>query len=83
MGVIDILQEYTSRKMLESQYRLVQASSRNEPSCVKPSAYSERFLSFFDEYTSNGREDSEGLEMTLDIHKNKQKKKKDHRFAEV
>ena len=82
MGVIDILQEYTSRKMLESQYRLVQASSKNEPSCVKPSSYAKRFLRFFDEYTSNGRDDSEGLEMTLDIHRNKQKKK-NHRFAEI
>lgn len=85
MGVIDILQEYNSRKMLESQYRMVQASGRAEASCVKPSAYGERFLSFFDEYTSNGRDDSEGVEVTLDIHNKQQqhKKKRDHRFAEV
>lgn len=69
MGVIDILQEYTGRKILESQYRLATASNKNEPSCVKPSSYAKRFLRFFDEYTSDGREDSEGLEMTLDIHR--------------
>lgn len=72
MGVIDILQEYTTRKILESQYRLVQTHSRTEPSCVPPAIYSKRFLDFFDEYTSNGQADeSEGLEMTLDLHKKK------------
>jgi 1-phosphatidylinositol-4-phosphate 5-kinase len=71
MGVIDILQEYTARKMLESQYRMVQTHSRTEPSCVRPALYSARFLEFFDEYTSNGQEDGEGLEMTLDIHRKK------------
>lgn len=84
MGVIDILQEYTPRKMLESQYRLVSAANKNDPSCVKPSSYAKRFLTFFDEYTTSGRDDSEGLEMTLDIHKkNSFSNKKDHRFAEV
>jgi hypothetical protein len=71
MGVIDILQEYTTRKMMESQYRLIQTHSPDEPSCVKPSIYAERFLDFFDEYTSDRRDHSEGLEMTLAIHQKK------------
>jgi 1-phosphatidylinositol-4-phosphate 5-kinase len=85
MGVIDILQEYTSRKMFESQYRMVQAAGA--ASCVRPQSYGERFLRFFDEYTSNGIDDSEGLEMTLDIHNSKKKrgpsKTKDQQLAEV
>jgi hypothetical protein len=85
MGVIDILQEYTSRKMFESQYRMVQGAGA--ASCVRPQTYGERFLRFFDEYTSNGRDDSEGLEMTLDIHNSKKNlgasKTKGHKFAEI
>jgi 1-phosphatidylinositol-4-phosphate 5-kinase len=51
MGIIDILQEYNSRKLLESHYRLMQTSGKYEASCVAPSFYAERFLSFFDEFT--------------------------------
>ncbi|KAL7578372.1 hypothetical protein ACA910_012774 [Epithemia clementina (nom. ined.)] len=70
MGIIDILQEYNSRKMVEAQYRLFQASGRAEASCVDPTTYSHRFLEFFDEYTSRG--DTEGgVEMTLSLHESR------------
>jgi 1-phosphatidylinositol-4-phosphate 5-kinase len=51
MGIIDILQEYTSRKALESRYRRFQSVGRMAPSCVPPEEYGQRFLKFFDEYT--------------------------------
>ena len=48
--LIDILQEYNSRKMLETGYRSFR-SKRLEASCVAPSDYGDRFVRFFDEYT--------------------------------
>jgi len=51
MGIIDILQEYTSRKVVESKYRMMQTQGKPEASCVSPHSYGERFLRFFDEYT--------------------------------
>jgi 1-phosphatidylinositol-4-phosphate 5-kinase len=51
MGVIDILQEYTSRKALEAQYRSIQSHGKPEASCVPPGDYAGRFLQFFDEFT--------------------------------
>jgi 1-phosphatidylinositol-4-phosphate 5-kinase len=51
MGIIDILQEYNSRKALESRYRKFQSAGRMAPSCVPPEEYGQRFLKFFDEYT--------------------------------
>jgi 1-phosphatidylinositol-4-phosphate 5-kinase len=51
MGVIDVLQEYTSRKALEAQYRSLQTHGRPEASCVPPADYAGRFLQFFDEFT--------------------------------
>jgi len=50
MGVIDILQEFTSRKRMESQYRSFQSGAL-AASCVHPKDYGNRFLEFFDEYT--------------------------------
>jgi 1-phosphatidylinositol-4-phosphate 5-kinase len=50
MGIIDILQEYSSRKVLESTYRAFTAS-RFEASCVAPFDYAKRFIHFFDDYT--------------------------------
>jgi len=52
MGIIDILQEYNSRKAIEASYRFF-TSSRNQASCVNPRAYSERFVHFFNEYTES------------------------------
>jgi 1-phosphatidylinositol-4-phosphate 5-kinase len=51
MGVIDILQEYNTRKEIESVYRMIQSSSKTAASCVPPPAYCRRFLDFFDQYT--------------------------------
>lgn len=51
MGVIDILQEYTSRKQIESMYRSFQLSGQRDASCVPPDIYGIRFLNFFDEYS--------------------------------
>mmetsp|Transcript_15613 Transcript_15613/g.34113 ORF Transcript_15613/g.34113 Transcript_15613/m.34113 type:complete len:881 (+) Transcript_15613:196-2838(+) len=71
MGIIDILQEYNSRKLLEAQYRLLQSSGRAEASCVDPGTYGHRFISFFDEYTQSAASSgklTEGVEMTLDLH---------------
>jgi Phosphatidylinositol-4-phosphate 5-Kinase len=51
MGVIDVLQEYTSRKALEAQYRIIQTQGKPEASCVPPPDYADRFMGFFDEFT--------------------------------
>lgn len=54
MGIIDILQEYNSRKAVESRYRYLRSSvvgALGGPSCVPPREYGKRFLDFFDEYT--------------------------------
>jgi 1-phosphatidylinositol-4-phosphate 5-kinase len=51
MGVIDILQEYNTRKEIESVYRMIQSSSKLAASCVAPLAYGRRFINFFDQYT--------------------------------
>ena len=76
MGIIDILQEYNSRKMVEAQYRLFQASGKAEASCVDPTTYGHRFLDFFDEYTSRG--DTEGgVEMTLSLHESQSRRDAD------
>jgi len=52
MGIIDILQEYNSRKVLESRYRSFTSSTRLAASCVPPRQYGRRFLAFFDEFTT-------------------------------
>lgn len=52
MGIIDILQQYNARKLVETRYRRVQhMKDQLEPSCVGPDVYAARFVSFFDEYT--------------------------------
>jgi 1-phosphatidylinositol-4-phosphate 5-kinase len=51
MGIIDVLQEYTARKSLETTYRsLLNSGKSADVSCVPPSTYGARFVSFFDEY---------------------------------
>lgn len=50
MGIIDILQEYNSRKLLEATWKRI-TSSRLQASCVEPGEYCHRFVKFFDEYT--------------------------------
>lgn len=64
MGVIDILQEYTSRKALETQYRYLQTSGRLEASCVPPADYGERFIQFFDQYSQRHPDGDVGVELS-------------------
>jgi 1-phosphatidylinositol-4-phosphate 5-kinase len=65
MGIIDILQEYNSRKAFESKYRTLQARGKMEASCVRPKDYGERFLSFFDEYSQRKQEAGDGVELDI------------------
>ena len=69
IGIIDVLQEYTTRKALESQYRYMQTHGRPEASCVPPSDYSERFIGFFDQVTSRDTSDSDGADRAVAIGK--------------
>jgi hypothetical protein len=51
MGIIDILQQFNVRKRVETNYRKIDAMKGQDPSCVHPKDYAERFVSFFDEYS--------------------------------
>uniref|UniRef100_A0A7S2NXK0 PIPK domain-containing protein n=1 Tax=Leptocylindrus danicus TaxID=163516 RepID=A0A7S2NXK0_9STRA len=50
VGIIDILQQFNSRKRVEARWRTLQAG-REGASCVHPQLYADRFMRFFDEYT--------------------------------
>lgn len=52
MGIIDILQQFNIRKRLEARWRRMGGKSWESASCVHPTIYADRFLRFFDEYTS-------------------------------
>eukprot|EP00594_Rhizosolenia_setigera_P002780 CAMPEP_0178953968 /NCGR_PEP_ID=MMETSP0789-20121207/8723_1 /TAXON_ID=3005 /ORGANISM="Rhizosolenia setigera, Strain CCMP 1694" /LENGTH=1023 /DNA_ID=CAMNT_0020635305 /DNA_START=31 /DNA_END=3102 /DNA_ORIENTATION=- len=52
MGIIDILQQFNLKKRVEARYRRLSGSGWQDASCVHPELYAERFLKFFDEYTS-------------------------------
>mmetsp|Transcript_1806 Transcript_1806/g.2656 ORF Transcript_1806/g.2656 Transcript_1806/m.2656 type:complete len:591 (-) Transcript_1806:1158-2930(-) len=54
MGIIDILQQYNTRKRFETSYHRVQGSGWHDHSCVHPDVYADRFIKFFDEYTQRG-----------------------------
>jgi 1-phosphatidylinositol-4-phosphate 5-kinase len=64
MGIIDILQEYNSRKAFETKYRSLQARGKVEASCVRPRDYGDRFISFFDEY-SQRKQEADGVELDI------------------
>lgn len=51
VGIIDILQQYNTRKRVEAKYRRVSGSGWHDASCVHPDVYAERFVSFFDEFS--------------------------------
>lgn len=51
LGVIDVLQEYNARKVVESRYRMLQGMDALEASCVSPRDYAARFVKFFDMYS--------------------------------
>jgi 1-phosphatidylinositol-4-phosphate 5-kinase len=65
MGIIDILQEYNSRKAFETKYRSLQSRGKVEASCVRPRDYGDRFLSFFDEYSQRKQEAEDGVELDI------------------
>ena len=54
MGIIDILQQFNIRKRGEAKYRRLGGRGWQAASCVHPTIYADRFLSFFDEYTDPG-----------------------------
>jgi len=54
MGIIDILQQYNARKRVETTYRKLENTGQ-EPSCVSPHDYAERFIRFFDEYAQTAK----------------------------
>ena len=64
IGIIDVLQEYTTRKAFESQYRYLQTQGRPEASCVPPEDYAARFISFFDEIS---RREPKNAEMGVEV----------------
>ena len=61
MGVIDILQEYNSRKVVESRYRMLQGMDALEASCVAPKDYAARFIKFFDIYSFRQGKSARGV----------------------
>ena len=74
MGIIDILQQYNSRKRVETTYRKWETHGEIEPSCVSPREYAKRFVRFFDEYsgkskksTANGEEGSAVRAKTIGV----------------
>lgn len=62
MGIIDILQQYNARKRVETTYRKVEVRGRQEPSCVSPEDYADRFVHFFDEYSRASTSESASKE---------------------
>lgn len=61
LGVIDILQEYNSRKVVESRYRMLQGMDALEASCVAPKDYAARFVKFFDIYSFRQGKSARGV----------------------
>jgi len=51
MGIIDILQQYNTRKRVEYGYHRMEGSGWQDHSCVHPDVYARRFIEFFDEYS--------------------------------
>lgn len=69
MGIIDILQEYNTRKSIESKYRYLRSALPNAASCVPPRDYADRFLEFFDQFSKRDmsaadNHDEEGVEIS-------------------
>jgi len=61
LGVIDILQEYNSRKVVETRYRMLQGMDALEASCVSPKDYAARFIKFFDMYSVRHGKSARGV----------------------
>ena len=62
LGIIDILQQYTARKRAETNYRLVSTFGGQDPSCVHPTDYADRFIRFFDEYSRQSNQASKAVQ---------------------
>jgi len=67
MGIIDILQQYNSRKRVETSYRKMENSEGLEPSCVSPDDYADRFIAFFDQYSQTARQKHTKTEENTEI----------------
>ena len=67
MGIIDILQQYNIRKRAETRYRKMDVRGKEEPSCVSPDDYAERFLLFFDQYSQKAHPNTHGEEESTEI----------------
>ncbi len=67
MGIIDILQQYNVRKRAETRYRKMEVRGKEEPSCVSPDDYAERFLAFFDQYSQKAKPATYGEEESTEI----------------
>lgn len=65
LGVIDVLQEYNSRKVVESRYRMLQGMDALEASCVAPKDYAARFVKFFDIYSIRVGKSARGVLSTF------------------
>ena len=52
MGIIDLLQQFNGRKRIEAKLRRMTGSGWAEASCVHPNLYADRFMNFFDEYST-------------------------------
>jgi len=52
LGLIDFLQPWTKRKLVERYLKTLMGYDTHEISCVDPEEYGTRFLSFMDEYLS-------------------------------
>lgn len=80
MGIIDILQQFNTRKRLEARYRKITGGEKLA-SCVHPQVYADRFVNFFEEYTVGKRHDKEikhdgGMEEVVFAKDNGRKKEK-------
>ena len=67
MGVIDILQEYNTRKSIESKYRYLRSALPNAASCVPPRDYADRFLEFFDQFAKRDMSATESDEQGVEV----------------
>jgi hypothetical protein len=88
MGIIDILQQFNTRKRLEARLRKMKGGAI-AASCVHPQVYADRFVRFFDEYTLGTNdntkifEEDDGVEEVVfepmdNKNKKKDKKKQKH-----
>lgn len=61
MGIIDVLQQFNTRKRAEAHYRRLLGSGWADASCVHPIRYADRFIKFFDQYTKQYLENQGSL----------------------